>query len=118
MKQCPKCGMVNPDTGEVCDCGHSFKTGGLTCPKCQYPHALQDRGTADAGGRMAAGLVGGSLAKQVLYGSAANEIHCKQCGHTFRASPKSLPRKPKGLFLVILLFVLVLFAVFYLLMMH
>jgi hypothetical protein len=24
---CPKCGLINPDTAELCDCGYGFKTG-------------------------------------------------------------------------------------------
>jgi hypothetical protein len=50
-------------------------------------------GLADESGRMVAGILGGAVAKQVLYGGAADEIQCKQCGHRFR-----IPRHRKPSF--------------------
>ncbi len=37
MKDCPKCGLVNPPNAQECDCGYSFGTGEvqLRCPKCR-----------------------------------------------------------------------------------
>lgn len=29
-KRCPKCGLVNPPTAAVCDCGRSFVDGRMT----------------------------------------------------------------------------------------
>jgi hypothetical protein len=84
MKGCPKCGLVNPDTGEVCDCGYSFKTRGDCCPRCQDTSGFEVLGLADANARLAAGLIGGQAAKYALYGAPKTELRCKQCGHTFR----------------------------------
>jgi len=28
-KKCPKCGLINPDTTIICDCGYNFETGSM-----------------------------------------------------------------------------------------
>jgi hypothetical protein len=47
VRDCPACGLVNPDTAPRCDCGFNFEGG---------PQALKE---ANAGGRllMVAGLI-------------------------------------------------------------
>src|SRR5262249_44027987 len=84
MKECPKCQLVNPDTAQVCDCGHSFQTGGTICPKCKSSEGLKITGLADANNRAITDLVVGRAVTQLLYGNPAREVHCTQCGHTFR----------------------------------
>jgi hypothetical protein len=102
MKECPNCQLVSPDTAQVCDCGYTFQTGGTICPNCQSAEGLEVVGLADKGGRMAAGLLGGAAAKQLLYGSPADEIHCKQCGYRFKVPRRrNLSLLGLGLFLVV-----------------
>jgi hypothetical protein len=30
VRECPKCGLINPPTAEQCDCGYEFATGRVT----------------------------------------------------------------------------------------
>src|SRR5262245_54441308 len=84
MKDCPRCGLANPPTAKVCDCGYSFQTGTakLVCPNCHASEGLRSL-ARDGGVRIAALLLGG-LAGSALSRSQTNQVHCQECGHTFR----------------------------------
>jgi len=83
MKNCPQCGLKNPDNVQTCQCGHQFDMEYETCPNCQSLE-LKEIGLADAEGRFVAGLLGGRSLKYLIYGRPAMEIRCLSCGFKFQ----------------------------------
>lgn len=99
-RDCPLCGLVNPDTSPLCDCGFNFESGlqalklansaeGTRCPCCQSAE-LQEMGLAHAEGRFVARLLGGRSLSFLIYGRPAVEIRCRQCGSKFL---RTIPRR-------------------------
>jgi uncharacterized OB-fold protein len=93
MKDCPRCGLVNPPVAEVCDCGYSFARGDVKvyCPKCRATdgfHRVErsNRGTVLTGLLMG-GIIGWSM---VLASRRVFDFECSDCGHRFPA-----PRRAK-----------------------
>ena len=48
-KRCPNCNLVNPGSGQTCDCGYSFATGSIGRPLDVGPSQAQVRSNANAG---------------------------------------------------------------------
>ena len=99
-RDCPLCGLVNPDTSPYCDCGFNFGSGpqafqevssteDARCPNCQSVE-LQEMGLVDAKGRFVAGLLGGRTLSFLIYGRPAVVIRCRQCGTMFK---RTIPRR-------------------------
>jgi hypothetical protein len=63
---CPNCGLVNPDTATVCDCGYDLELGRLTAEGCKRKEAALSRYRHDgcAWGCLSGGIgafLGGSV---------------------------------------------------------
>jgi hypothetical protein len=41
MKECPKCGLVTPDSADRCDCGYDFRNGMVRSPSLLAKTAIR-----------------------------------------------------------------------------
>ncbi len=96
-KDCPQCGLVNPSSAIMCDCGYSFQTGSthFVCPNCRANQGLHLVEPAQNELRFVAAILHPAVA-DAIDDPDKGSFRCQSCGYTFKpprhATPSSAGR--------------------------
>ena len=112
MKDCPKCGLVNPPNAQECDCGYSFSTGAvqLRCPKCRSTDGIRLVEQVNRGKQAAGMILGGALGTMFMLSARQTLCECRDCGHMFEG-PRRRAKPSKGRLALLAIIVTALIAV-------